>query len=434
MQYNITIDCVKRTNIHIICTCLILTLLIGCRSDYPYIEYEGNPGKAEFNNIDSCIPIMLSIDKAFFESYTRGMGAFDEVEDKSSIDDIRIFAFYTPKGISDGPDSTDYTERMNTKDNKKFHCLVDDANNDNIGHGKRARPNSGNPSLLEWVDGDKVYYSNKHPQFRYHFFAYHIDDAANMNEEPNRYTDYVAYNIALDGTQDLMYSCAQPTKEQLAQIAKLADSNNKSFIHNLNKLTYSTESAFRDLIPVFKMKHQLAFVKFFLKAEKVAGADTLDPAIENVRVRNITIKDAPFEGEFIVAAEDTTQLGITFSTETTDYYMPVEKEGHIISGNKNGFAPLTPDSTGCWIGAGLLLPPIKTHTLELDCYIDENKNGFFDNGEGYVQTFKLIPPKGFEPGHQYEVNIKVYGPRNISLQWGAIEWKEGDDIDVGEER
>ena len=72
--------------------------------------------------------------------------------------------------------------------------------------------------------------------------------------------------------------------------------------------------------------------------------------------------------------------------------------------------------------------------IELDCYIDENKNGIFDNGEGYVQTFKLIPPKGFEPGHQYEVNIKVYGPRNISLQWGAIEWKEGDDIDVGEER
>ena len=410
-------------------TCLTAVLLAGCESKYPYIEYEGNPGKVEFDNFESLMPIRIAIDDPLYESHTRGTGASDK--DMDSIGDIRIYAFYTPTEIHNEPDCADYSKRMSSEEDENIYCLVDDSNNENIGHGKKAHLYRGVSPFLKWTDFDEVYYSNIHPQARYQFFAYHVDDATDMTKSPNRYADYVAYEINIDGTQDLMYSYAQPTSEQLSQIKDLTNPSNKTFFNNIDKLTYSTESALRDLIPTFKMEHQLAYVKFFLKAEKVGGVDTLDAEVEKVRVKNIIIKNVPFKGEFIVAAEDTDRLGIAFTSDSTHYYMPMKNiDGSVVPGNSNGFTPLTPDTIGCWVGAGILLPPAMKYTLEMDCYIEEGEG---KDNSGYNQEFHLSLTEGFKAGHQYEVTIKVYGPRNISFNYGSVEWKEGGDISIDED-
>ena len=411
---------------YIAITCLTAGILAGCRSDYPYIEYDGNPGKVEFSNIEYLEPIKIAIDHPYYENYTRGKG----VSGKDSISDIRVYAFYTPSEIVNVPETANYRERMGSKGDENIYCLIDDAGT--TGHGKKAYLNRNISPYLRWIDGDEVFYNNNYPQARYQFFAYHIDDATNMNKSPNRYVDYISYDIEIDGTQDLMCSYAQPTNEQLAQINDPTNPSNKVFFNQLDQLIYSTESAHRGLIPVFKMQHQLAHIKFFLKAEKVGGVDTLDAEVEKVRVKNIIIKNVPFRGEFIVAAENTSQLGITMEESTKDFYMPIENEGGIVMpGNSDGFAiPLTPDTIGCWVGAGILLPPAKKYTLEMDCYIEEGEG---KDNSGYNQEFHLSLTEGFKAGHQYEVTIKVYGPRNISFNYGSVEWKEGGDINIDED-
>lgn len=418
----------KRIYSHIIYTCLTITLLAGCKSDYPYIEYEGNPGKVEFDNIESLIPIMVAIDDPLYKNHTRGAGVFGNATDENLTKDIHVYAFYTPEGIAGVPSHSDYNARMDSKDYDKYLCLIDDTDNEGIGHGKRARLNQNMPSFLQWADGDNVYYNNTYPQYRYKFFAYHIDDAAEMNNAPNRYADYVSYDIEIDGTQDLMCGFARPTNQQLEKIESLSSPSNKDFINNLEELTYSTESARRDLIPVFEMEHLLTYMKFKLKAERIG--DTLDPEIEKVRVKNIIIKNAPNKGEFIVAAENTNRLGVVY-TDSSNYYMPTRntESGIIETGSNTGFSnQLTPTEEEQEVGAGFLIPPSQKYELEMVCYIDEG-----NDKSGYVQDFNLELPEGFKPGHQYEITVKVYGPRNIRLQWGSIEWKEGDDIIIDEE-
>lgn len=390
---------------------------MGCKSDYPDIEYEGNPGKVEFDPINAIIPIKVAIDDPLYESFTRGSG----VPDKDTIENILVYAFYTPWGIDHEPNNTNYSEPMNPEDDENIYCLVDDANdNSSNGHGKKAHLYRNESPFLQWTDASKVYYNRNCPQARYRFFAYYLDDAVDMAKAPNRSTDYVSYNVEIDGTQDLMCSYAQPTKEQRANAKEeLSKSKNKYIVNNLDTFTYSTESANLGLIPTFKMEHQLTYVKFKIKSERVDGI--LDPEIENMRVRNIIIKDTPFRGEFIVAAEDTSRLGITFTQETTDFYMPgLDK-------------PLIPTEDEQEVGAGFLLPPSKGIALEMDCYIDENGNNREDEGERYTNLFNLVPDKGFLAGHLYEVAIKVYGPRHITLLWGAIKWEEGGDIIIGKE-
>ena len=421
----------KRIYSHIIYTCLTIILLAGCKSDYPYIEYEGNPGKVEFGNIESLIPIMVAIDDPLYKNHTRGVGIFGNAADENLTKDIHVYAFYTPEGIAGVPSHSDYNARMDSKDYDKYLCLIDDTENEGIGHGKRARLNQNMPSFLQWADSGNVYYNNTYPQYRYKFFAYHIDDAAEMNNAPNRYADYVSYDIEIDGTQDLMCGFARPTNQQLEKIESLSSPSNKDFINNLEELTYSTESARRDLIPVFNMEHHLTYIKFKLKADRDDGGYLDSTEYKKIHVRNIIIKDIPYKGEFIVAAEDTNQLGITFSTNhLTNFYIPTrDKDGFLVKGNDKGFLePLIPDTILQDVGAGFLLPPAKKYALEMDYYI-ENEH----NKEERFQIFNLIRNKGFEAGNQYEVTINVQGFRKIFLQSDSYMWEAKDSINIDTE-
>ena len=455
----------KRIYLHIFSMCLAVALLAGCKSDYPHIEYEGDPNKVEFDNLDSRVPIMVAISDPLYESYTRGMGAFDNVKDYSSIDenwknaDIFVYAFYSPDGMAGSPDGINYSERMNSKNEEKIYCLVDDADNDNLGHGKKARLNRDMTSFLQWTDEDMVYYNSTYPQYRYKFFAYHIDDAANMSMKPERVVDYVAYDVKIDGTQDLMLGYAAPTPEQKS---KLSSTGNKHILNNLDKLTYSAETGHVDLFPIFKMEHQLAYLKFFLKADSIVvdGKKVMDPEVKNVRVENIFIT-SPYHGEFIVAADDTSKLGINFTSETRPIYMPVkvktdadgnivtdekgrritvasDEDGQVMPGDSYGFNPrFTPKAEEKELGVGYLLPAANKYKLDLVCKqlrVDENGN---EVGEAIYHTsqYELYIPGGgsFEAGHKYEVMIKVYGLRDIVLGLEDLLWREGTDITVGEE-
>ena len=458
---NLSDDCMKRIYLHILYTCLAVILFAGCKSDYPDIEYDGDLGKVEFDDFSSPIPIMVAIDDPLYENITRGMGALSNLEDKRAFDSLRVYAFYSPKGVDNVYDHTSYSERMDSKDGENIYCLIDDADNAGIGHGKKARMNYDAPSILEWTDGDNVYYSTSHPQARFRFFAYHVDDAADMGKAPRREADYVAYDIEVDGTQDLMCSYAQPTAGQMANVPNLTSPSNKDFVNNLEKYTYSTVSASRELIPVFTMKHQMAYLRLFLKAERVL--EELDPQIDKMRVENVIIKGVHYQGEFVVAAEDPGRLGVTYSDATKDFYLPVkvrtdvagspvkdtngkritvssDEEGKVMAGDAVGLNPrLIPTEEEQELGMGFLFPPAKKYSLWLKCKVLTGKINPSTGKEvevEYNRTFELAFPDGssFEAGHQYRVSVKVYGPRDIRLQMGNIEWKEGESIEIDSEK
>lgn len=446
------------------------TLLIGCKPHYPEVEYEGDPGKVEFDNIESRVPIQVAINDPLFESYTRGMGAFDNLKGQAGFDDnwkdavIYVYAFYAPGGITSSPDDLNYSERMSSKDEEKIFCLVDDTDNLNIGHGKRARLSADGTSFLQWYDNDMVYYNRKYQQYRYKFFAYHIDDAADMTKKPDRRRDHVAYDICIDGTQDLMCACAKPTDKQWKAFGSPSD---KLILNNLEELVYSTETGHRDLFPVFDMKHQLALVKFYLKADSIfsEGNKVMDPEVKNMRVKNIIVT-VPNRGRFVVASDDTTDipLGVSFNfddpTAFEDLYIPVKvktdadgnmvsdaqgrritvsrnEAGKVMPGDVYGFNPgIMPEEDEKEVGMGFLLPPADSYTVQLECFqfkTDEQGNQVEENYDGGTFLLELGGGKTFEPGHKYEVCIKVYGQRSIELGMGSVTWKDGGDISVGGE-
>lgn len=457
----------KRIYSHIVHTCMAIMLLAGCKSDYPHIEYDGDPGKVEFDNIDFRVPIQVAISDPLFDSYTRGMGAFDNVKDPNSIDknwkdaDIYVYAFYTPDGLKSSPDGINYSERMVSDNDEKFYCLVDDANNANIGHGKKARLNRDLGSFLQWSKDDQqnddnmVYYNSTYPQYRYKFFAYHLDDAADLSQKPERLSDYVAYDVKIDGTQDLMCGYAIPTAKQIASLNAVS---NKQVFNNLKYLAYSTETGYIDLFPVFDMKHQFAYLKFFLKADSifVDGEKVLDPEIENVRIENVYIT-SPYHGEFVVAADDTSRLGVTFTSETKNLYMPVkvktdadgnivtdadghritgsrDEEGKLMAGNEYGFNPrLKPVGNEQEVGMGYLLPVMDEYEVLLvytQLVKDEQGN---PTTIRYTSRHELTLDQGFKAGCKYEILVKVYGLRNIVLQLGNVQWLSGGDIDIDDD-
>ena len=194
----------KGKYLHSIYISLVLALLVGCTIEYPQKDFFGVKGDVVYDNTNLRVPILVAMDAA--------EETFDnEKEWANAI--VNVYAFYTPTDTEGAPDSVDYSERMDSQDEEKVYCLVDDnddTDNGNKGHGKQARLSKS--SLLQWKDGE-VYYNSTYPQYRYKFFAYYLGNAEVTKLE--RDSDRVIYDtIKIDGTQDLMYACASLTEKQ----------------------------------------------------------------------------------------------------------------------------------------------------------------------------------------------------------------------------
>ena len=280
----------KGKYLHSIYISLVFALLIGCTIEYPQKDFFGVKGDVVYDNTNLRVPILVAMDAA--------EETFDNEEEWANAI-VNVYAFYTPTDTEGAPDSVDYSERMDSQDEEKVYCLVDDTDNGNKGHGKQARLSKS--SLLQWEDGDVVYYNSTYPQYCYRFFAYYLGNAVDMEKmQPNRHHDYVSYDIQIDGTQDLMYGCATLTDKQTKRFGSLSNS-------------YSANTGALGLFPTFKMKRQLASLHFVVKEDSTS-------------IKKIVIT-APYKGRFVVAAADEKEMGITFDTETTDFTQSFKKEG-----------------------------------------------------------------------------------------------------------
>ena len=312
----------KKINIHTISSCLAVILLIGCKSEYPHIEYEGDLSEVTYENIESPVPIIVAVNDPVYVSYTRGVGVFVDFKEGEDSDekwrnaDFYVYAFYSPNGLPGTPQSAvDYKANMGSGSEEiPPFCLVDDALEGGLGHGRHARLDRNRESFLHWVNDDKIYYNKTHQQCRYKFFAYYLDDAVDFSKRPDRTSDRVTYDVHIDGTQDLMCGYAVPTESQIENLIK---SGEKDIVNNIKALAYSTTTGNRDLFPIFQMKHHLTHLKFYVKAGSTNGV--IDTEATNVEITNISVV-AQTKGKFTVAADDETNMRAIFAF-TKEYIM-----------------------------------------------------------------------------------------------------------------
>lgn len=423
--------------------CLIMALLVGCKSEYPHIEYEGDLEEVVYDNIDSPVPITVAVNDPLYASYTRGVGVFEDLEgysdEKWKSADFYIYAFYSPYAANN-IDDANYSKPMDSKDNENYWCLVDDAEDEGLGHGKRARLDEDGESFLHWTNESRPEYNKKYQQHRYKFFAYYIDDAAGDMKiaRPIRKKNQVAYDINIDGTQDIMCGYASPTEKQKEN---LVETGEKDILNNLDRLAYSTTTGHRDLHPIFTMKHQLAYLKFHMKAG-TTGANKVDAAAFDVQIKNISI-EAQTKGEFIVAAEDYEKLGAKFKGPVKELYMPtIDSEGKVVPGTENGFEPYkSPTEEEQEVGA-FLVPAAEQYVLKLKCRQPKLKSDGTPerdeqgNPEFITYTVKYIMRlnnESFKAGYRYDITIHVYGHQRIKLGLGAVTWETGENVVIDDE-
>lgn len=275
----------------------------------------------------------------------------------------------------------------------------------------------------------------------YEFFAYRADDAAVKDEltgknvitklpsedAPTAYT--VAVNI--DGTQDLMFAKAIMNAEDSAKLEPAT-------MHRV----YSSYAARRDIHPRFKFEHLLSRLVFNVEAAEGAGRPTsediniMTPEEEyrGVWIDSIKILDVHNNGTMTVAyIGEKPQNIVTWNTDITDTLSLKDRDN---AGEEafelEPFQPMYGKSLR--VGESMLLPESESYELMVfysqypsdETYEDDLKAKFT-----YSKT--LEPAGGFQPGMQYNVNIKVYGAEEIQLELELTPWNEGEDIPVDSE-
>lgn len=407
-------------------TLLTIALLFGgCRKSYPGIEYIDE--KIQLDEQFEKIPIIVAVDDPLMITTSRGVGPLDDEEEtlhKWLETRFHVYAFLAHNSKYDGP--IDYRAMMNPSDEEDVYCLVSDTLPNS--HGKPARINFDQGMRIAWEDEDEIlYYNLQYQDYRYNFFAYHIDDA--QINEIKKSRDHVELDLTIDGSQDLMLGVASPTEEQIKALCE----DSKWTAARIHDLAYSTTTGHRDVVPVITMKHLLSRFSF-----KLTGKDEES---DSVSVRNIYVK-AKNRGLMTVAADDTTRINLTFPDSLNPalkdwplIYLPIMEDDTI---RTTGFTQKYRVSYGETqiIGEDLLLPaglPIdQPYTLVLECEYKDEHGRIHPYKAAYTLTLGNGRP--FEPGVKYVVNVNVYGMQEISIMIENIGWILSPiEIDLGEE-
>lgn len=457
---------------------LCILVMCGCGNLYTGEETMFDPEKGEEPKQES-VPVMVAFDDPYYNILSRGVGKIDPEDEYFGGKMNPMNADGTPKDPKEKPRFFVYAfKRSNpfgydvTRADDKEICLVDGSCGTQAeyaraypeerlaGHGKWAYYN-GNGSFVNWLftDSDKLYYSDEDETAPYDFFAYYHDGAA--SGDIVRTDDRISFPIKIDGSQDLMCGAAELTDEQLANIDALEDEESKQ---KLKEFYYSTYSGRHNIWPIFRMRHQLAYIKVNLVAGNAYG----DPVfVHDIRLETNTV------GNFVVVSKDK-KVGVTFDgsgveqlplrdvvngkailpgedePETETVPTPENPEDNPDAGEGEE-TPVNEEPT--WkkrniqlqynedgtippaiVAGELLVPPgndLILHTwlsnLDTQGQVEHTSLSLKDKIKTAMDGYEI---NGVVAGKTYNLNITVYGPKQISLEIEASPWKNGGDINV----
>ena len=311
---------------------------------------------------------------------------------------------------------------------------------------------------------------------KYDFYGWHID-ALNIADETT--TEGVQVNVAngaatvnnitIDGTQDIMGARTIPfTEENTAKY-------NNAWTAELNDWAFSARTARATVKPVLKYEHQLARLKFYVRA----GSDKT--AINGESGANQTAEDTPRSTAMYVTALSVSDLANIIDMNLNDNgaistaknTAAVATEFKLGSKNENGLveagelekvAPQykydknTENTHGELIGESMMFFPCEIETadgtanseeslkinLSLEQLVIDTETESVD-GSTYeyatktqdasvtVKASSIVGGNGtkkFEPGKSYNIYITIYGFERIEVTAELTAWEDGGDVDV----
>jgi len=392
------------------------------------------------DDYNEALPVMIAFNPPNYTILTRGQGALSPDDEgyleKLENADFHVYAFRsdTPKG------------GMNygiTRESDKEICLIDGSTGIqgqdaslNM-HGKKASYTSVT-SFAQWQDeNDQPMYSQLSTVTPFDFFAYYIDDlkqaASNSDADflPGTYRNFtrneqgISFEVAVDGSQDLISAVAELTEDEKTNIAAMPEEER----NNVMKYYYSTYTARRNITPVFNLRHQLAHVRFNIKANMR----------QDVMIKSIGIESI-YKGKFTVAGHDFSQIGVSFNEKAGTHRLELkEADGNRFEPRelKIGMTEIIPSLKG----TSLLVPPSNSAVLIVEA---EARTKILDNPEvwddhyPYTLTYPLKDmvknssqsSYGFLAGWRYTINITISGPEEMEIKVEIEGWENGGDIEV----
>jgi hypothetical protein len=377
------------------------------------------------------VPVVMSMTDPAYVTLSRGIGPI--AADRPTVKENAVFYVYSflTNNYAYGGDidyRKTFVQEQELPEGEPMKCLIDDP-----ATGKGAETKLMENDVLDFVNINiPYYYSQRNQEYKYNFFAYHIDDAE-VKEGIVREKDNIHMDIKIDGTQDIITAAAGIKDKQLAEI----DANNeKWFLSNVlnRELVFSTLTGHRFIIPVFEAKHQMSRFVFNL-----IGEDALS---ESIYIQDIYVM-AHRDWNLTVASDDISKLGMRMigDHEKLEKIHLCDEVGEVDGGKTNleqYTYSVTQNELLANLGLGLLLPPRSNYDLYIKCaQLRDGKE--YRYIAHYALTNRTVAEDGtivnraFEAGRQYNVTMHVYGFQQIQLSMDGLDWGTPIDIYIDED-
>ena len=408
------------------------TFVCSCNESYISPDYVVPADTIPYNPVLEYVPVIMSMTDPAYVTLSRGIGPI--AADRPNIKNEAVFyvySFLTNNYAYSG--GADFRKTFVTEDkletDEPMYCLIDDPTT-----GLGAPAMLMDNEVLDFLNYEGTYYySQRFQEYKYNFFAYHIDNAK-INGGVVREQDNIHMNITIDGTQDIITAVAHLEDKQLTEI----DPNEEKWLFSnvLNReLVFSTLTGHRFIIPVFKAKHNLARFTFNL-----IGEDALS---DSIYIQDIYVM-AHRDWDLTVAADDSTKVGMVMHGEKERL-----EEVHLcdeigeVDGSTTNLEPYTyrvkQNELLSNLGLGMLLPARTIYDLYIKCAYQTPDGKERRYTAHYALTNRVIAADGsiinnpFEPGRQYNVTMHVYGYQQIQLSMDGLDWGEPIEIIIDEE-
>lgn len=404
----------------------------SCNESYISPDYVVPSDTIPYDPVMETVPVVMSMTDPAYVTLSRGIGPI--AADRPTVKENAVFYVYSflTNNYAYGGD-IDYRKtfvlEQELPEGEPMKCLVDDP-----ATGKGAATKLMENDVLDFVNMNiPYYYSQRNQEYKYNFFAYHIDDAE-VKEGIVREKDNIHMDIKIDGTQDIITAAAGIKDKQLAEI----DANNeKWFLSNVlnRELVFSTLTGHRFIIPVFEAKHQMSRFVFNL-----IGEDALS---ESIYIQDIYVM-AHRDWNLTVASDDISKLGMTMigDREKLEKIHLCDEVGEV-DGSKTNLEQYTYSVTQnemlANLGLGLLLPPRDSYDLYIKCAYQAPTGREYRYVAHYALTNRTVAEDGtivnrpFEAGRQYNVTMHVYGFQQIQLSMDGLDWGTPIDIYIDED-
>lgn len=446
---------------------MALAVMSSCSKDNdPGI---GNP---EENN-DKAV-IALGLDVPTVTASTRGTGSVGDVAgDQNTWNSQKLYIYMVDRNT--GLEAEEGAENAKTKilDNDVLEFRAPKADAKDKGAIRIYK------TYTEDSDNGVIQYKYYPTNGQYTFYGYHIDDAANANPSITA-TEKKVTGVTIDGTQDLL---AAKTIDMATDDASATDPESfykdiattlSSEWTELMKYQFGARTARKGIVPVLKFEHQLARLKFFVRAgsESAAGykwqtsqwverksSDAADKPL-GMQVTKITLKDMANVVDMDLTVPSSTRNGtgvadfVVCSKDAAANHKLDPTKGLINSvvpkypyGDAN-IPESDPDTKGTQVGEPVMFFPIDdpdngniTLSIDLKQYVEDTKDeatGTITYKEVEKADNKLIidqskisgATKKFMPGASYNVYITIYGLEKIEVTAVLTAWENGGDIDA----